>query len=355
MTMRLLFITFTTLLLLSSCTDKLTPPESSGNTPNIGGDTLYVQLNPSWEGFNKPQDVLIGREPFIYVADTENDRIVMMNLDGTILSERFDIKKPIALAQDFRLNLLVCAQFDTTVNGVTQTFSAVYKIDMVAANHQLAVAPFTRILPQAADLNRPERVYTGVAVFYDNSYLVARKGPNNSNLVDPDNSILNFKPVRNTNRDSLIGRVPLLSPISTGILSVNNVSSLTSFSGNSYDVLITLTGDNSFKTQWLEYITSTDFTGYDIKLNPAQSYMMTPNIFVRPEGATVDNSGNMYVVETDSSSIYRFNSAGDLTIKFGDTTLFKQPYDVAHFDRILYVADTGNNRIVRFILSTDLN
>ncbi len=51
---------------------------------NIGGDTVYVQVKPEWGGFNKPQDVMVGREPFIYVADTENDRIVMMNLNGQI-------------------------------------------------------------------------------------------------------------------------------------------------------------------------------------------------------------------------------------------------------------------------------
>lgn len=354
MIIRFTLIFFSSLVLLSGCTDKLTPPESKNADPNIGGDTLYVRLNPAWEGFKKPQDVLVGREPFIYVADTENDRIVMMNLDGGILGTR-SIKRPIALAQDYKLNLLVCAQFDTTVNGVTQNFSAVYKIDLFSAGHNIENAPIKMLLPQAADLNKPERVYTGVAVFYDNSFLVARKGPNNTNLVDPDNSILNFKPVRGTGRDTLIGRVPLLNPTSGGIMSVNNVSSLTSFNRSNYDVIVTLTGINSFKTQWLEYITSTDFTGYQMKYMPEERFMMSTGLFTRPEGATTDNSGNIYVVESDSSRIYRFNSNGELTISFGDTTIFKQPYGVAHFDRILYVADTGNDRILRFVLSTEIN
>ncbi|MDZ7623899.1 MAG: hypothetical protein U5J96_05550 [Ignavibacteriaceae bacterium] len=33
-------------------------------------------------------------------------------------------------------------------------------------------------------------------------------------------------------------------------------------------------------------------------------------------------------------------------------TPFNEPHGVAFFDKTLYVADTGNNRIVRFILST---
>ncbi|QQS38041.1 MAG: hypothetical protein IPM56_08920 [Ignavibacteriales bacterium] len=354
MNLRVIYILIASVMILVSCNDKLTPPVTTGANPNLGGDTLYVQLNPAWEGFDQPQDVMVGREPFIYVADTENDRIVMMNLDGGILGTR-SIKRPIALAQDYKLNLLVCAQFDTTVNGVTQNFSALYKIDLFSAGHNIETAPIKMLLPQASDLNKPDRMYTGVAVFYDNSFLVARTGPNNSNLVDPDNSILNFRPIGNTGRDSLIGRVPLLQPTSTGILSVNKVSSLTSFNRSNYDFVLTMTGDNSFKTQWLEYVRSTDFTGYQMKLGANESFLMTPGLFASPQGATIDNSGNIYVIETDSSRIYRFNSNGDLTIGFGDSTIFKQPYGVAHFDRILYVADTGNNRILRFILSTDLN
>ncbi|MFY8132806.1 MAG: hypothetical protein ACOVOL_06180, partial [Bacteroidia bacterium] len=33
---------------------------------------------------------------------------------------------------------------------------------------------------------------------------------------------------------------------------------------------------------------------------------------------------------------------------------FRNPEGVAYFKRVLYVADTGNGRIVRFKLSTDL-
>ena len=34
--------------------------------------------------------------------------------------------------------------------------------------------------------------------------------------------------------------------------------------------------------------------------------------------------------------------------------IFDQPHGVAFFDKILYVADTGNDRILRFILSTEI-
>jgi len=48
-----------------------------------------------------------------------------------------------------------------------------------------------------------------------------------------------------------------------------------------------------------------------------------------------------------------FNSFGDELQSFGGTDVFNEPHSVAFFDKTLYVADTGNNRILRFILSTD--
>jgi hypothetical protein len=332
------------------CGDKFDISEfSTSSSGNISGDTVYVKLNPDWTGFNKLQDVIIGREPLIYIADTENNLVVMLNLDGRRLGSK-SIKRPISIAQDYKLNLIVCGEFDT----LGQSFSAVYKIDLVSANHQIENAPVKRILPRLSDLNKPERKYTGVAVFYDNSYLVSRQGPNNSNLIDPDNSLLKFTSSKNGNQDSLIGRVALLDPISTGILSVNKVSRLKSFDKKNYDILLSLTGVNSFKVQWLRYVNSQEFTGYENNLTPAQSTLMNPGYFEQPQGISIDESGNIYVVETSKDSIYKFNSFGDKLIGFGGRSVFSEPYAVAYFDKILYVADRGNNRILRFILSTDI-
>ncbi len=117
---------------------------------------------------------------------------------------------------------------------------------------------------------------------------------------------------------------------------------------------MTLTGNTSFKTQWLYYNYSSETPGYESKLSPGTNQMMSVNKFLRPEGVTVDNSGNIYVADAGRDSIYKFNSFGDELQSFGGPQLFKEPYAVAHFDKTLYVVDKGNNRILRFILSTDL-
>ncbi len=342
------------LLSITSCHDKFDITQfQTDDDGNITGDTVYIKLNPDWEGFNHPEEIIIGREPLVYVADTDNDQIIMLNLDGQRLSSR-TIKHPISIAQDYKLNLIVCAQFDT----LGQTFSAVYKIDLVASNHQLDTAPIRRLLPRPDDLNAPLRKYTAACAFYDNSFYVARTGPNNSSIYDPDNSILMFKPINSSDfnsGDSLIGRVPNISPTSMGMVSANGISSLASFNKRNIDIVVTLSGTNSFKAQWWNYIVTPIDERYRSAFSPNDGVAFAePNIFLRPEGCTIDANGNIYVADAEKDSVYKFNSFGDKLIGFGGRSVFSEPYSVAYFDRILYVADRGNNRIQRFILSTDV-
>jgi hypothetical protein len=351
--LKYVFIIFI-LVTVVSCNDKFDITQFQTEDPgNIAGDTLYIKLNPEWGGFNKPQDIIVGREPLIYVADTDNNQIVMLNLDGQRLGTR-SIQHPVAIAQDYRLNLIVCAQFDT----LGQTFSAVYKIDLVASNHKLETAPVTRLLPRLNDLNTPLREYTGVCTFYDNSFYVARTGPNNQSIFDPDNSILIFHPKDPSNHsagDSLVGRVPNISPTSGGLVSANQISSLASFNRRSIDVVVTLTGVNSFKAQLWNYVITPIDENYKSAFSPNDGVaFVQPNNFERPEGCTIDATGNIFIADAEKDSVFKFNSFGEKVIGFGGPSVFSEPYAVAFFDKVLYVADKGNNRIQRFILSTDV-
>lgn len=348
-------------LFFFGCVEKFTAPN---NSPKDGGqvinDTLYIQQSPIWTGFNRPQDIIVGKETFIYIADTDNDRIVVLNLAGHVVGSR-QIKQPVAIAQDFQLNLIVCAQFDTLIEGSNISYSAVFKLDMVAAEHYIENAPITRLLPDFTDPihePNPNVEFTGAATFFDNGFLVSRKGPNNATLINPDNSILVFRKKElsdGSKIDTLIGRVPLLEPLGTGLMSANNLSSLTSFSGNKYDIILTLIGDNSFKTQVLEFVETEDFTGYRNKIPPFATDLMTVAKFEKPEGTTIDIFENIFVADAAKDSIFKFNSFGDEMESFGGPEVFDSPHAVAYFNKILYVADTENNRILRFVLSTDLD
>ncbi|MBI9069987.1 MAG: hypothetical protein JEY94_00215 [Melioribacteraceae bacterium] len=344
---------FLAVIVVVNCTDKF-DPEISAPAADIGNinDTVYIEQKPYWSGFNNPQDMIIGKDGFIYVCDTDNDRVVMMDVAGHVLGFTKPIKHPIAIEQDHRKDLFVCAKFDTLIDNSNITYSAVYQIEMYPANHIISEANIFRLLPKTSfDYSRPDREYKAVTVFHDNSIYVARTGSVNSGTSDPDNSIRVFR--RDGYKDG--DRLAFIEPIGSGLVSANNISSLTSFNSRSYDMVISLVGKNSFKVQWLNYIDSGIEAGKYYSGLGVSSDMMTIGKFGNPEDVCIDNSNNVYIADAEKDSVYKFNSFGDELQSFGGSDLFNKPHAVAHFDRTLYVLDTGNDRIIRFILSTEID
>ena len=172
-------------------------------------------------------------------------------------------------------------------------------------------------------------------------------------MVDPDNSILSYQKTT-TGRDTLIGRLPAIDPNGTGILSANGISSLVAFDKRNIDFILTLKGENSFRVQWLTYVVSSLGEQYDLKLSPqGGSDLMQINKFNDPSDVTIDRSGNIYVADIGKDSVYRFNQFGGILQKLGGVQNFVTPAGVAHYDKVLYVVDRANGRVVRFRLSTD--
>lgn len=346
------------ILTLYGCSDKFNINEfdDKKGTGNAKGDTVYIKLSPEWGGFNNPQDIYIGNEPFVYVCNTDANEIVMMNLAGVVLGRKY-VEKPIAIAQDYMLNLIVCGKDTSFMQSDGNFVSAVFRINMVASGHNLSSAPISRILPQSSFDFSFKGDYTGVCVFYDNSYYVSRTGPNNSSLINKDNAVLIFNYIKNsdgTRKDTLIGQISNLEAEGTGLLTSNKISSITSFKRKNNDFVMTLIGSTSFKTQWLFYNSGGEQPGYENKLSPSENGMMKVNRFTKPEDVVIDNSGNIFVADAGKDSIFKFNAFGDEFHSFGGPSVFNKPSGVAFFDRVLYVADSGNNRILRFVLSTDI-
>jgi DNA-binding beta-propeller fold protein YncE len=144
------------------------------------------------------------------------------------------------------------------------------------------------------------------------------------------------------------------------LLSLQRISSIATFTYNNRDLIYTqnLT-EEVFKVQWAIYDYEEGI--YLPKFTPESNVDLLRNgLFASPEDVTVDNSGNIYVVDSFKDSLYKFSSLGKLKSEsFGGTgssiTQFSRPSGVVFFDKTLYICDTGNNRILRFILSTDIN
>lgn len=352
---RLLFLFSASLLLLlaSACGDTFDTEElGSTSPPDAYGDTSYVQLQPVWGGLSEPSDVFVGFEPFIYVSERGADRVTMLDLSGSVIGSSLPIRRPDALTQDHRLDLLVCGEFDTTIDGRAVTYGAIYRVDLLEARHNIGQAPVRRIY---FDPLNPTRRYTGIAILTDNGYYVTRTGPNNSSPVDPDDAVMLFDA-----DDNLRPRVewPGLSIDGTGLATITRPTGIATFSRPTSDFVFTQSGEKSlFRMQWITQRISGDVAQWESYYTPARDGdldILRVSLFDRPEDVTIDGAGNIYVIDAGRDSLFQFNAAGFLTEAFGGPAQFSAPEGVAHFDRTLYVADTRNGRILRFVLSTEI-
>jgi hypothetical protein len=327
--------------------------EGSVNT----GDTVYISLGKQWGGFNNPSAMIMGHDNFIYVCDKDNNRIVMLNTAGTVMSIKTNINHPVAITQDYRDNLIVCAEFDTVISGATVTYSAVYKIDLYGHNHELSAATATRIVPVKSADFVTTRKYTGAVAFYDNSYYIARNGPNNSSIYDPDNSLIKYAPKKNYgggDGDTLIGRVADIDPLSTGLISAYGINSMTSFAKQNTDFIATFSSETSFKVQWFHHYVSETEDKYVSKYTPSDNVAFAlPDRFGKPTGTCLDASSYIYVADSQKDSVFKFSTYGVELQSFGGPTVFSKPVAVMHNEKTLYVLDAGKNAILRFQLSTD--
>jgi hypothetical protein len=336
------------LALLAACVEKPAAPTAPLEGEPIT-DTSYVEIAPAWRGFDAPEDVLVGREPFIYVADTGNDRIVMLDLAGRVVGVASGIRRPVAIAQDYRFNLLVAAELDTMIQGTAVTLGAIYRIDLAPTSHDIATAPVTTLYIEPS---KPNRRFTGVGALPDNTILVARVGPLNTSPVDPDVAVL-----RIAGNGALLSPVGAVSPNGNAIGSIGGLTSLT-VADNARGFAITQSDDEQqYLVQLFSYVSSSEGEGWRPTLGPAfdETALMSVGRFERPEDIAYDRFGNIYVVDAERDSVYKFNTQGrEFTGQsFGGDGILDDPHGIAHFNRTLYIADTGNDRILRYRLTTD--
>ncbi len=356
-----LYTYFLLIILISGCGEQLDLSQFPLNQPPpVIGDTVYITQYPIFTGFNDPVDICVGNEPLLYVADKGNNRIVQMDLAGVVISYSNFVLKPKKIAQDRNYDLLVLAsEIDTIPPNILDTVDVVYRYKLLPNGGTLTgVQPTT-----AFRSNQPTPVpgshgkFTGIAAFPNNYYLVSRSGPNNSSVIDPDNAI--FKIDKYDNTQPVPFRLSGFEVLGQGLLSLQKISSIATFANNNTDLIYTqVNEDQVFKIQWAVFDDIDEI--YTAKFSPNDNVdLLKTGVVSRPEDVTIDNSGNIYVIDSDRDSLYKFSSIGKLKREsFGgpgnSPAEFSSPMGVAFFYKTLYICDTGNNRIIRFILSTDI-
>lgn len=350
-------IFFLILIFIIGCGDKLDLSEfpiSNNGQINIS-DTVYVLQSPVWSGFNGPEDIIIGNDQIVYIADTKNDRIVQMDVAGGIIGI-FSIYKPRKLAQDGNLDMLVVSD-SILANG--DTINLISRIKLTDVGGLISDASKITLINSLYPTpnSSTQRKFRGITVFPDNAYNVTRTGPDDPLGIDPGNAIIKMK-----GRESVTS-VTVLSgfqPSGSSFYSIENVRSITSLGNNNTDFIISRSSPDTLtlnKVIWFVY-NVTNGT-YDPKFT-SSSIGLVSTIFGEPDDVTLDNNYSVYVIDSYRNFLFKYNNAGKyMKESFGGygsaDGQFINPKGVAFYNKVLYIADTGNNRIVRYKLSTDLN
>lgn len=380
---------------------------------NVDG---YAPVLPFWSGFDAPNDIHVGFDTFVYVTDNDGvhlldradlspRRTIQLQGANAVTQDRL-----LNVYVSARIDTTI------DKNGVPTSFNlpAVFKIKNLNGAGDIEFVD-TLIFPfddaslstsaaQNARLNKSssnnyENVeITGITILADNSIYLSRRGPLNSTnqVAAPDNTVLEFTRIEvngvPTDKMTNVRQITTLNPTNPSLRSAVRLSSIASF--------VTppqrdrLTDDRSFiiaqasqaqeidfRVLWINAVETTDGLVFQQNssllaqdTSQANGFLYEPGKFQQPTDIAFsgDDDAYIFVVDAETHSLYQFQANGQegvnppvgadadskkIIVSFGGEGSgpkeFMNPSGVAYFRTVVYVADTGNNRIARFKLTTD--
>lgn len=356
----------------------------------------YVPIQPFFTGFSNPTDICAGYDEMLYVTD-DFGLHVLDQAGRRVRSIAIPGAKEVV--QDRRLYTYVSGLIELTISGNPYTVAAVYQLSNTATADgpyftDTLIHPFcdaSRSFTSFRGAADEAVAFNGLAVLHDNTLMIGRTGPTNSttSVVFPDNTVLLFDQngTNTGHSNGLIAHTP-------SIQSSYKITSLAGFAGPPQRLFGINTSRDFFLTQ------------YD-SLNPVEfaclgiAFQFDPDLGSRYEGkpsflnfdtskadrflyesyrfgritdvcVAADNTEYLFVVDSDKDSLFQFSNQGFEGVtppaNFGGTKMirtsfggegnslfqFRDPSGVCYLKRIVYVADKGNGRICRYVLSTDI-
>ena len=355
-------------------------------------EVAYVPVQPILTQFSYPSDIIAGFDELIYVVDQATEQVIALDESGREL-DRITVQGAKAVAQDRSLDLLVIGTKTDTSNNLVAERSCIYRLDLSQPQgYGLAYAKVTNeiIHPyyfKTSALNSDEQVeFNRISILSDNSFYVTRSGPrNNPNQPGgPDDAVLLFDKDDNFVTPIIVNdqgggnfRDYFKQPFGLSTLAKPPQLSVDERGDFIYS---SLDPNGVIKVQYIVRQESVDGTAYTPKTDwsndtsQASSFINEPYKFSEPVGVEYagDGSGYIFIVDRAKDSLYQFTSNGlegvqpppasgetkFIKTSFGGTgvgpTNFNQPMAVAYKSRILYVADAGNGRVLRFKLTLDI-
>jgi hypothetical protein len=350
-------------LALLACSEKFRfPNDLPSSAPPGSFDTAYVLVTPTWTSangvaFNRPTDIVVGNDLFIYICDTNNDRIVKMTEQGAFVEE-YSIVHPVAVTQDRAFDLLaVCGNYmelrrneiDTTLTDTTHYGNAIYRHDYFGADSFVvawrADSPYSFVPVQGG--TRPvEAAFWGIVAspFATKDYYVA---------------------------DFILNRIIRFSltdqPLEIFIGSGRGIG-ITEFPVDLYTYEIAglnyLVYGQGFGNLGVQPVTLPNGIPLFDLVNEDDTLPEMVRFNHRGfKDVAVDERSNFYVLIEKLDPVlnanlyfHKFNRRGEHLLSFGTEgsgeRQFNLPSGIDYLNGVIYIADAGNNRIVRYTLAT---
>ncbi|MCK4296169.1 MAG: hypothetical protein KAX28_05875 [Candidatus Marinimicrobia bacterium] len=331
------------------------------------GDTSYVQMFPSWEkdvyNFNTPKDIIVGGDGYLFIADSGNSRIVVLDQAGLTITEdeygnnfqglaEISIPgkgnvQPLRLGQDSKMNLLF-TDGGNQIYAWNQHYNNV-GIDFVASN-------ITLKNNDSGDLMLLSRI-DSLTYYLDNGYsMIDADFENNEELIDSilaphiffnGDDPINYEFVDdygNTRNTKIVDLVAFGKDYSNGIYILDK----------RYNRIVKLIYIPKYVLVLSDLST---VIGYEAVFSEVATGQGTGAGFVmEPKSINMDVSGNVYFTQTGGVYSCHGISAGSYRTLFDpgeddllDIGRFKSAWDVSVDSRgIIYVVDALSNYIQTF-------
>lgn len=380
---------------------------------NVDG---YAPVLPIWQGFEAPTDVHVGFDELVYVTDSEGIHVLdradleprfTLPLRGAVaITQDRLLNVYVAARIDTVLNSIdpnitwdLPAVFKIkNLNGagpITYTDTLIFPFD--DASLSTAAAQNAR-LSRTSNINYEQVEITGLSILADNTLYVTRRGPFNSTtaVAAPDNTVLEFQRLSVdgvlTDKMRNVRQIRTLSPTIPSLRSGIGLSSIATFIAppqndfftDDRSFIITQADQNTdiqFRVLWIRAVETVDGLVFqqnsDLLIQDttqADGFLYEAFKFENPADVAFsgDTDAFIFVVDEAQHKLYQFQFNGfegvpppagavdqsrQIVVSFGElgsgAKEFNQPSGVAYFRRVVYVADKGNNRIMRYKLTSD--
>lgn len=352
----------------------------------------YVPIFPTFGSGIVPVSLYAGYDQLLYAVDSAR-AILSFDAAGNLLG-RFDLPGVYFVIQNRSLDLYALGRMDTVINNLSYNLPVLYKISQKNAAEggtgtvlNLSQARIEKKLVYPYCINETNKLTNKAAVeatrfvsigFLDNNaYYVSSNGPAESSselFITRRSSILTF-----SSKDVFQGGFSEGTIQPFGLTTLVQPPQRNRMETRKDFIYTSLNQDLGISVRYIEVLETPDGLFYNFKplaqpqASQADGFLYQTFRFKKPEAVLFAGTTQRYIFVADpgKDSVFIFQENGFegtipppqysnrklIRVSFGGTgsgpTQFIRPKALAFANRTLFVADAGNRRISRFILTSD--